>query len=58
MSGLFRVFSVAVRLALGGVMLVELFGAVRTFELVAFAGHAQHRNGHDKQGEKFHRRAL
>lgn len=39
------------------VMLMELFGAIRTFEFMAFARHARKRHGHDKQGEKFHRRA-
>ena len=38
-----------------GMMLVEFFGALRTFEFMAFAGNPGKRHGHDNQGEKFHR---
>jgi hypothetical protein len=40
-----------------GVMFVELLGAVRTLEFVAFAGNARQSNGHEKQRKKFHRGA-
>ena len=40
-----------------GVVLMELFGAVRPLEFMALAGHTQHRNGHQQQEKKFHRRA-
>lgn len=32
-------------------MLVELFGAVWSFEFVTFAGNARHRNSHQQQGK-------
>lgn len=44
MSGLLLVVMLSV--AMAGVVLMELFGAVRTLEIVAFAGHTQNRNGH------------
>jgi len=40
-----------------GVVLMELFGAVRPLEFMALAGHTQHRNGHQQQEKNFHRRA-
>lgn len=40
-----------------GVVLVESFRAVFTFEFMAFAGHTHQRDGHQQQGEKFHRGA-
>ena len=40
-----------------GMMLVKLLGAIRTFELVTFARNSAERDGHDQQGEKFHRAA-
>jgi hypothetical protein len=43
------------RIAVAGVVLVESFRAVRTFEIMAFAGHTHQSNGHKQQGEKFHR---
>ena len=57
MSGLFLVVMLAVAVAMAGVVLVELLGAVRPIEFVALAGHTQNRNGHQQQGEKFHRGA-
>lgn len=39
------------------VVLMELLGAVRTFEFMAFAGHTGKSNGHNEQGKKFHRGA-
>ena len=39
------------------VMLMELLGAIRPFEFMAFAGNAGQRDSHEQQGEKFHRRA-
>lgn len=42
----------------GGTMgLVELFGAVRTFEFVPLTGHANQGNSRNQNGEKFHRAA-
>ena len=35
----------------GAVVLVELLGAIRTFEFVALAGNGKHGNGHKKEGE-------
>ena len=40
-----------------GVMLMELFGAIRTFEFMAFAGNPGKGDGQHEQREKFHRRA-
>ena len=48
---------IAMMLVTVAVMLVQLLGAVRTLEFVAFAGNAQQGNGHQQQGEKFHRAA-
>lgn len=45
------------RCGVPGVMLVELLGAVRAFEFMAFARNARERHGHDQKGEKFHRAA-
>lgn len=39
------------------VRLVELFGAIGSIELMAFAGDAQHRNSQQQHGKKFHRAA-
>lgn len=39
------------------VVFVELFGAVRTFEFMAFAGDTKEGNGHHEQGKTFHRGA-
>ena len=39
------------------VMFMELPGAIRTFEFMAFTGNTRQGNGHKKQGKKFHRRA-
>lgn len=55
MSRLFLV--VMLTLAVAGMMLMELFGAVWPLEFMALAGHTQERNGHQQQGEKFHRSA-
>jgi hypothetical protein len=43
--------------AVAGVVLVELFRAIGAFEFMAFARHTHQRNGHQQQGEKFHRGA-
>jgi hypothetical protein len=40
-----------------GMVLVKLLGAFRTFELVTFTRNSAERDGHDQQGEKFHRDA-
>ncbi len=42
---------------MAGVMLMELLGAIRPLEFMAFAGNAGQRDSHEQQGEKFHRRA-
>ncbi len=39
---------IAVR-TMAGVMLVELLGSVRPLEFMAFAGNAEHADGHEKQ---------
>jgi len=55
-SGFFRI--VMLRLAVAaGVVLMQLLGAVRTFEFMAFAGNTGKGNGQKEQREKFHRRA-
>lgn len=41
--------------AMGRTVLVKLAGAVRSVELMAFAGNARQRHGHHQQGENFHR---
>jgi hypothetical protein len=51
MTGILAVMLVAMAVA------VELLGAIRAFELMALAGNAQQGNGHQQQGEKFHRAA-
>jgi hypothetical protein len=43
------------RIAVAGVVFMESFRAVRTFEIMTFAGHAHQSNGHQQQGAKFHR---
>lgn len=43
--------------AMSGRVLMELFGAVRAFEFMAFTGNTGKGNGQDEQGKKFHRRA-
>ena len=56
MSGLLGV--VMFRIIMGArVMLMKFFGAIRTFEFMAFAGNTGKGDGHDEQREKFHRRA-
>lgn len=40
-----------------GVVLMQLLGAFRAFEVVAFAGKAGKCDGQDEQRGKFHRRA-
>ena len=47
----------AVMVVTVAVMLVQLLGAVRPFELMALTGNAQQGNRHQQQGEKFHRAA-
>lgn len=39
------------------VVLVELFRAIGAIEFMAFARHTHQRNGHQQQGENFHRGA-
>lgn len=41
----------------GSVRLVELFGAVRTLEVMLLAGNGNQGNSHKQDGEKFHRAA-
>jgi|GEM_PF-5101236 len=41
----------------GTVVFVKLFGAIRTFEFMAFAGNPENGYGHKEDGEKFHRAA-
>jgi hypothetical protein len=41
----------------GIMMFMQLLGSVRALEFMALAGNARQRNGHKKQGKKFHRRA-
>ncbi len=50
---------IAVSLTMAGarVFLVELLGAVRTFEFMTLARNARERDGRDQEWEKFHRRA-
>lgn len=43
--------------SMGTVFFMELLGAIRTFEFMAFAGNRENRNGHKKDREKFHRAA-
>lgn len=55
MLGGFRVLVVVG--GVGTVFFVKLLGAIGAFEFMAFAGNREHRNGHKKDGEKFHRAA-
>ncbi len=49
---------IAVLRAMGRpVVLMKLFGAIRAFEFMAFAGHTSNRNSHNEQEKSFHRRA-
>ena len=41
----------------GSVVFVELLGAIRAIEFMAFAGDSSESNGHDEQGNTFHRGA-
>ena len=41
----------------GTVVFVKLLGAVRAIEFMAFAGDSSESNGHDEQGNTFHRGA-
>jgi hypothetical protein len=53
-----RGFMVAVSAVIAcTVVFVELLGAVRTFEFMAFAGDSKEGNGHHEQGKTFHRGA-
>lgn len=45
------------RMSAGSVVFVELLGAVRAFEFMAFAGDSGEGGGHDEQGKTFHRGA-
>ena len=53
-SAFFVVVMLVVPMA--GVMLMELLGAIRTFEFMAFAGNGGKGGGYEQQGENFHRR--
>jgi hypothetical protein len=44
-------------ISMAGVMLMELLGAIRPFEFMAFAGNPGKGDGQHEQREKFHRRA-
>lgn len=57
MSGVLRGFRVVGVIAVTGVVLVKLLGAIRTFEFVTLAGNAYKRHRHHQKGEKFHRAA-
>lgn len=48
---------VMLRIPVAGVFLMELLGAIRPLEFMAFAGNAGQRDSHEQQGEKFHRGA-
>lgn len=50
-------FGVTGILPVAVMVFVELFGSFGTFEFMALAGNARQRNGHKKQGKKFHHRA-
>jgi hypothetical protein len=41
----------------GGVIFIELLGALRALEFMALAGKGKQRNGHKQDGEKFHHAA-
>lgn len=43
--------------AMSGSVLMELFGAVRAIEFMAFTGNTGKGDGQGEQGKKFHRRA-
>ncbi len=58
--GFFRVVgrcSVRVMRTSGGVIFIELLGALRALEFMALAGNGKQRNGHKQDGEKFHHAA-
>ena len=58
MSGLFGFFSVLTMFcSVGTVVFMELLGAIRTFEFMAFAGDSANGDGNKEDGEKFHRAA-
>lgn len=57
MIGVLRTPSMIGVLSRRGMMLMELFGAIRPLKFMTFAGYAQHGYGKDKQGENFHRAA-
>jgi hypothetical protein len=44
-------------MARGGMVFMELPGAVRAFEFMAFTRNTRQGDGHEKQGKKFHRGA-
>jgi hypothetical protein len=48
---------VMLRISMAGVMFMELLGAIRPIEFMAFAGNSGKSGGQDEQREKFHRRA-
>lgn len=52
-----RVSAVVCGAAVAAVVLVELFGSIRTLEFVAFTGGSGKCDGHQQQGKKFHRAA-
>ena len=41
----------------GGVVFMELFGAIRAFEFMPFAGNTSNGDGQDEQEKTFHRGA-
>ena len=45
------------RIPMAGGVFMELFGAVRAFKFMAFAGNAQQRGSHKEQGQSIHRPA-
>lgn len=51
------VFASSRAMGRGRVVFVELLGAIRTLEFMAFAGNTGKGDGQNEQGEKFHRGA-
>jgi hypothetical protein len=52
-----RVLPALGTMARGGMVFMELPGAVRAFEFMAFTRNTRQGDGHEKQGKKFHRGA-
>jgi hypothetical protein len=52
-----RVLPILGTMPRGGMVLMELLGAVRAFEFMAFTRNTRQGDSHEKQGKKFHRGA-